>query len=49
MKKEKYIIVKLDCDDPVKIVKFRELWNEIVDDVIFVPKTMKFKIEGKWK
>lgn len=39
-------ILKIDCDDPKKISKFKELLDEIVDDVVFIPKSVKFDIRG---
>ena len=46
MEKEKIIVIRLDTDDPTEIRKFKELWFKLKADVVFVPKSIKFRVEG---
>lgn len=42
MKKDEICIVRLDTDDAKDIIKFKNLWNKLKVDVVFVPKRVKF-------
>lgn len=48
-KRKRIAIIKLDCDDPEKIRKFKEAWEKAKPEVMYIPASTNIIFRTKKK